>query len=113
MAGGHAWVSPIALDDEIGALHFCIMCDDINGAVNLVGPVPVTNAEYTTTLGHVLGRPAVMPVPAFALRAMFGSELADNTILASQRVLPHVLQQAGFEYCHATLESMLRFELGE
>lgn len=113
LAGGHDWISPIALDDEIGAMHFCIMRDDVQGAVNFVAPTPVTNAEYTTTLGHVLKRPAFMPIPACALRLMFGAEMANNTILTSLRVLPGALQRAGFEFRHPTLESMLRFELGE
>ncbi|MEP6781478.1 MAG: TIGR01777 family oxidoreductase [Gemmatimonadaceae bacterium] len=113
IAGGKMWVSPISLDDEIGAIHFCIMRDDMKGAVNFVAPTPVTNAEYTNTLGHVLKRPAFMPIPACALRLMFGAEMVNNTILTSLRVLPGALQRAGFEFRHPTLESMLRFELGE
>ena len=113
IAGGTAWVSPIALDDEIGAIHFCIMRDDVRGAVNLVCPTPVTNAEFTHTLGGVLRRPAFMPTPAFSLRLMFGEEMTNNTILTSLRVMPGALQQAGFEFRHPTVENMLRFELGE
>jgi uncharacterized protein (TIGR01777 family) len=113
LAGGHDWLSPIALDDEIGALHFCIMRDDVRGAVNLTCPNPLTNADYTGILGHVLGRPAVMPVPAFALHALFGTEMVDHTILTSLRVMPRVLERTGFAFRHATTEHILRFELGE
>lgn len=113
LAGGRMWVSPIALDDEIGALHFCIMRSDVRGAVNLVCPHPVTNAEYTRVLGHVLGRPAFMPIPAFALHALFGTEMVDNTLLTSLRIMPRALDRAGFRFRHATIENILRFELSE
>lgn len=113
LAGGEDWVSPIALDDEIGAMHFCLMQPNIRGAVNLVSPHPVTNAEYTTTLGSVLHRPAFIPVPAFGLYALFGKEMVDNTVLASLRVLPAVLQRAGFQFRHPTLRQILEFELGQ
>ncbi|MEO7997195.1 MAG: TIGR01777 family oxidoreductase, partial [Gemmatimonadaceae bacterium] len=112
LAGGHDWVSPIALDDEIGAMHFCLMRDDVRGAVNFSGPVPVTNAEYTRSLGEAVHRPAFMPIPSFALQAVFGKEMADSTILTSLRVLPSALVRAGFEFRHPTVKDMLRFELG-
>lgn len=112
LGDGTQWVSPIALDDHIGAMHFCLMRDDIAGPVNLVGPEPVTNAGFTKTLAHVLSRPALAPAPAFALRLALGSEMADATVLASQRVVPGVLQAKGFRWRHPTLEAMLHFELG-
>lgn len=77
----------------------------------MVAPSPVTNAEYGRLLGQVLARPAVMPLPAFAMRAAFG-ELADGAMLASQRVLPTVLERIGFRFLHPTLEEALRFTLG-
>jgi uncharacterized protein (TIGR01777 family) len=113
LAGGQDWVSPIALDDEIGAMHFCMMRSDISGPVNFACPNPITNADYTRALGRVLQRPAFIPVPAFALHAMFGTEMSDNTVLTSLRVMPTVLQQAGFKFQHPNIESILRFELGE
>ena len=109
---GTQWVSPIAFDDEIGALHFCLMREDVRGAVNLCAPDAVTNAELTRVLGQVVGRPAFAAVPAFVLRAVLGGEMADATVLASQRVRPGALLRAGFDFRHPTLESMLRFELG-
>ena len=113
LGSGSQWISPIALDDEIGAIHFCLMRDDIRGPVNLVAPAAVTNAEYTTVLGAVLGRPTIAHAPAFALRLLLGEEMANLTVLASQRVEPRVLREAGFVWRLPDLEPMLRFELGE
>jgi NAD dependent epimerase/dehydratase family enzyme len=76
-----------------------------------VAPEPVTNATFAATLGRVLRRPSLAPVPALALRAAFG-EMADGTILASPRVRPRALDAAGFRFLHPTLSSALRFELG-
>jgi len=112
LAGGHDWVSPISLDDEIGAMHFCLMQDTVRGAVNLVCPTPITNGRYTQVLGDVLHRPAFLPVPAFGLHTLFGKEMVDNTILTSLRVMPTVLQRAGFHFRHPTVLDTLRFELG-
>jgi NAD dependent epimerase/dehydratase family enzyme len=80
--------------------------------VNLVAPDAVTNATFTKVLAHVLSRPALAPAPAFALRLALGREMADATVLASQRVVPGALQAKGFRWRHASLEQMLRFELG-
>ncbi len=112
LGDGKHWLSPIALDDEITAIHFCMMRDDIRGPVNIVAPTPVTNAQYTETLADVLDRPAFTNAPAFALRLLLGGDMADSTVLASQRVIPAVLQRAGFRYRLPELERMLRFELG-
>jgi uncharacterized protein (TIGR01777 family) len=112
LGSGDQWVSPIALADHLAATHFCLMRDDISGPVNLVAPEAVTNAEYTRVLAHVLGRPAIAPVPAFALRLLLGADMANGTVLASQRVVPAVLQNAGFTWGWAGLEEMLRLELG-
>ena len=89
------------------------MRDDIRGPVNLVAPTAVTNAEYTKVLGAVLGRPTIAHAPAFALRLLLGEEMANLTVLASQRVEPRVLRDAGFTWRLPQLEQMLRFELGE
>ncbi len=112
LGDGRQWVSPIALDDEIGAIHFCLMRTELRGAVNLVAPTAVTNAEYTHVLADVMHRPSLATAPAFALRTILGREMADETVLASQRVTPGVLQQAGFVFRHPSLAEMLRFELG-
>jgi NAD dependent epimerase/dehydratase family enzyme len=86
--------------------------ETLTGPVNLVAPNPVTNAEFATTLGRVLTRPALIPVPAFALELMYG-EMARATILSGQRVLPKALVRSGFQHAHPTLEQALRFELGD
>lgn len=111
IAGGAAWMSWVSLEDVLGAIELALHDKKLDGAVNVVAPTPVTNAELTRTLSRVLSRPAVSPVPAFALRALYG-ELADAGILASQRVLPGALQQHGFDFLHPELEQCLRFTLG-
>jgi uncharacterized protein (TIGR01777 family) len=111
LGSGVQWMSWIALHDLVRVISFTIGADELQGPVNAVAPQPVTNAEFTTTLGRALGRPTVMPVPAFALRALFG-EMAVEAILAGQRVTPARLEQAGFRFDYPALESALRFELG-
>jgi uncharacterized protein (TIGR01777 family) len=108
---GRQWMSWISREDLIGAIHHAIQTPTLVGAVNAVAPAPVTNREFTKTLGRVLRRPTIAPVPAFLLRAMFG-EMAEGTVLASQRVRPTALEGSGFSFLHRTLEDALRFELG-
>lgn len=107
---GAQWMSWISLHDLVRAIRFSIECVGLSGPVNAVAPQPVTNAEFAATLGRVLRRPAVIPIPAFALRALFG-EMAQLTMLASQRVLPARLLQAGFRFDYPSLEGALRHEL--
>ncbi len=111
IGAGTQWMSWISREDWVRAVAFILERPGISGAVNLAGPEPVTNATFASTLGRILRRPAVMPVPAFAVRALFG-EMAEGTILASQRVLPKVLERAGFQFAHPTLSTALRAELG-
>ena len=111
LGDGKQWMSPIALDDHVGAVHFCLMRDHMHGAVNLVAPSALTNAEYTDILARVLHRPSLVSAPAFALRLLLGEEMANQTVLASQRVAPKRLLEAGFTFRHPTVEEMLRFEL--
>lgn len=110
MGSGQQWMSWIALDDMVRALRFLVDTPAMRGPVNLVAPEPVRNAEFTKALGRVLGRPAILPVPVFALELLFGT-MADNTILASQRVASKKLAGAGFTFRHPRLEEALRFEL--
>ena len=107
---GRQWMSWIALDDHVDAMEHAMATTGLHGPVNLVSPNPVTNAEFAATLGRALGRPALVPVPSFALELLYG-EMARATILAGQRVLPRALLRAGFEFAHPTLEEALRFEL--
>ena len=107
---GRQWVSWIALDDLVRALSFIIATRTLSGPVNLAAPNPVRNAELASTLGHVLGRPAVIPVPAFAISLLFG-QMGEDTVLASQRVAPSRLAASGFEFEQPTLDAALRHEL--
>src|SRR5215210_9321232 len=100
-------MSWIALDDVVGGLKFLIAAASISGAVNFVAPNPVTNAEFTKTLGRVLARPTLFPVPAFGARFAFG-EMADALLLSSQKVEPAVLEDKGFLFRWPTLEPALR-----
>ena len=104
---GKQWMSWIALGDVVNGLKFLIADKPVQGAVNFVAPNPVTNAEFTKTLGRVLSRPTLFPVPAFGARLAFG-ELADALLLSSQRVEPSVLEDKGFLFSWPTLEPALR-----
>ncbi|MEY3701094.1 MAG: hypothetical protein RI891_386, partial [Gemmatimonadota bacterium] len=108
---GRQWMSWISREDLIGAIHHAIQTPSLAGPVNAVAPTPVTNREFTKGLGRVLRRPTIAPVPAIVLRALFG-EMAEGTVLASQRVRPAALEASGFDFLHRTLEDALRFELG-
>jgi uncharacterized protein len=110
IGSGRQWMSWISLDDHVRAMEHALATTGVHGPVNLVSPNPVTNAEFASTLGRVLSRPALIPVPAFALELAYG-EMARATILAGQRVLPKALLRAGFQFAHPTLEQALRFEL--
>ncbi len=107
LGSGKQWFSWISLNDVVRVVLRAIDDPAIEGAVNAVSPVPVRNAEFTEALGRVLRRPAVMPVPAIALRAIFG-EMADGVMLASQRVRPARLIAAGFTFEQPEIEGALR-----
>jgi uncharacterized protein (TIGR01777 family) len=108
---GRQWWSWISREDLERLYEFAIATPTLAGPVNAVSPEPVTNATFVTTLGRVLRRPAVIPVPTFALELAFG-EMARGALLASQRVRPRVAESAGFRFAHPTLASALRAELG-
>lgn len=107
---GRQWMSWIGLEDHLRAVEHIMWTESIVGPVNLVAPSPVTNAEFASTLGRVLARPAVVPVPAFAVQLLFG-EMADATILAGQRVMPRTLVAAKFDFAYPSLEQALRHAL--
>jgi uncharacterized protein (TIGR01777 family) len=106
IGSGRQWMSWIALDDVVSALKFALLNDSLTGPVNFVAPNPVTNAEFTNTLGKALSRPTWFPIPAFGVRLAFG-EMADALLLSSQRVAPERLKQAGFEFSYSTLAAAL------
>ena len=103
IAGGQHWWSTITLRDEVRALEFLID-GDLSGPVNLVGPHPVRQGDFAKVLGAELGRPAVVPVPKFALDIRLGSELAAAVGYGSQRVVPEVLTASGFDFTSETVE---------
>ncbi|MGI8735371.1 MAG: TIGR01777 family oxidoreductase [Pyrinomonadaceae bacterium] len=107
---GKQWMSWILLADVVGALRLALNDDTLRGPVNFVAPNPVTNAEFTKTLGRVLSRPTIFPIPAFGVRLAFG-EMADALLLSSQRVQPQALQTHGYHFEHADLAGALRHAL--
>ncbi len=109
---GQAYLSWIALEDLLGAIQHVLVHAELAGPVNAVAPRAVTNLEFTRTLGRVLSRPTLVPVPAAALRLALG-EMAEQTLLASTRVAPTRLQKSGFAFQHAELEGALRHALGK
>lgn len=108
---GRQWMSWIALDDAIAALASVLTTETIRGPINLTAPAPVTNREFTAALGRVLTRPTVMPVPAAALRLMFG-EMAQAILLGSTRAVPARLAALDFPFRYPELETALRRALG-
>jgi len=109
---GTQYMSWVAMDDVLGAFHHAMVHEDIEGPLNVVSPEPVTNREFTKTLGRVLGRPTLTPAPAFALRLALG-EMADATLLSSTRVRPAILEATGYAFRFPTLEGALRHLLGK
>ena len=107
IGSGAQVMSWIALDDWTRAVEFVLGAGPVNGPVNLVAPVPVSNSDFTHALGHAVGRPTIMSVPETAIRVMFG-EMGEATILASQRVVPTRLLGAGFTFRHETIADALR-----
>ncbi len=108
---GKQWVPWITANDVVGAIEHALHTTGLHGPVNAVAPHPVTNREFTKTLGRVLRRPAFFWLPRFALRQMFGA-IADDALLASMNALPAKLLTNGYEFDHADLEPALRFLLG-
>lgn len=111
IGSGRQWVSWVAMDDLIGGVHHAIMNDSLSGPVNVTAPAPVSSREFAATLGRTLGRPSLVPAPAFALKLMFG-EMADTALLSSQRVMPVKLSDSGYQFRYPELGAALRHVLG-
>jgi uncharacterized protein len=109
IGSGRQWIAWISLEDWLRAVVFLLDRNDIAGPVNLVAPRPATNAEFTQALGRALNRPTVMPVPTLALRVWLG-ELSSEA-LRSSRILPGVLNRAGFQFAHPDLDQALQVAL--
>ena len=112
LAGGKQWMSWISLDDEIYAIHHLMMNRDCEGAYNLTAPNPCMQKVFSKTLGKVLRRPAIAPIPGISMKILFG-ELAKHLLIDGQRVLPHRLEESGYEFIHKNLEDALRDSLGK
>ena len=104
-------MSWVAIDDLLGAIHYAMMTETLAGPVNVTAPHPVTNRAFAAMLGKVLDRPALVSVPALALRLAFG-EMADAAVLASARVLPARLEESGYHFRYPDLEGAFRYLLG-
>ncbi len=111
VGSGKQITSWISLDDLIGVLYWTLFDEAISGPVNAVSPRPIDNRNFVRTLGAVLHRPAVLPLPAFAVRLLFG-EMGQRLLLDGAAVRPARLLAAGFPYLHADLETAVRSELG-
>jgi uncharacterized protein len=108
IASGRQYMSWISIDDEVGAILHALTQDRVAGPVNLTGPAPVTNADFTKTLGRVVRRPTVIPTPLLPLRARYGSELVQHLLVEGQRVAPKRLEETDYRFAHPTLEEALR-----
>lgn len=111
IGSGQQYLSWIDLDDLIALIVHAIYTDSLSGPVNATAPHPVTNATFTSALGRSLGRPTIIPVPAFAVKAMFG-QLGTEALLWGQRVHPVKAAKAGFRFFYEGVEESLRFQLG-
>lgn len=110
VGNGRQYWSSVALSELVKIIAFCAENDSLSGPVNAVNPIACTNHEFTKTLGRVLGRPTVFPLPGFVAKIMLG-EMADALLLSSTRVEPEKLAAAGYEFMFSDLESALRHEL--
>jgi hypothetical protein len=111
IAGGRQYMSWIHIDDEIGVLLWALDNPEVSGVINATAPNPVTNRELAKTLGRVLGRPALMPVPGAALNLLYGREFGE-TLRGGQRVIPRRTTDLGYSFRHPELEEALRDLLG-
>jgi uncharacterized protein (TIGR01777 family) len=106
IGNGKQWMSWIALDDVVDGIKFALTNERMNGPVNFVAPNPVTNSEFTKTLGKVLSRPTLLPIPAFGVRLAFG-EMGEALLLSGQRVEPAMLGTTGYQFQYSNLEKAL------
>lgn len=109
---GRQYLSWISLTDLIAMIRFILDRDDLRGPINAVSPNPATNFDFTKTLGRVLRRPTIVPLPSFLIRTIFG-EMGEATLLASTRAIPRRICELGFSFQHPDLEAALTHELGK
>lgn len=111
VGSGRQWWSWLTLDDAVGVIHHALMTESLCGPVNAVAPESLTNYDFTKTLGRVLHRPTIVPLPAFAAKIVLG-EMANDLLLCSARVVPEKLTATGYAFRFPTLEAGLRHVLG-
>jgi uncharacterized protein (TIGR01777 family) len=111
IGSGQQYVSWISLDDAVGVIYHCMLTEALSGPVNATAPTPVTNRELTRTLGRVLRRPTLIPLPAFVVDLVLG-EMGRALLLDSARVIPEHLVATRFRFLHPLLDTALRAELG-
>ena len=111
IGSGKQWMSWISLADEIGIFNFALENENLRGAVNATAPHPAINHDFTKTLGEVVHRPTILPLPEFAVNLIFG-EMGNALLLDSTRVLPKKLEDAGFKFQHSDLKSALEHAVG-
>ncbi len=107
VGNGKQFMSWVAIDDATGAIYHALTTDTLKGPVNVTAPNPVTNIEFTRTLGHVLNRPTVMTMPAFATKLAFG-EMANDLLLASTKVAPKKLFETGYNFQYTEIENTIK-----
>ena len=112
VGSGKQYWSWVSLDDVVGSIEYAMSDETLSGPVNCVAPDPPTNREFTKTLGEVLHRPTVLPVPALGAKLLLG-QMAKELLLASTRVVPKKLQAAGYQFKFADLDAALRHALGK
>jgi uncharacterized protein len=113
VGSGRQWLSWIAMTDAVRAIEFLLANEGASGPFDITAPEPVRSSEFARALGSALRRPAIIPAPAFALKAMFGGEMVDATLLGGQRVLPARLLDAGFTFSYPEIRGALRAALRE
>ena len=107
VGSGKQYMSWISIDDLIGIIMYVMNTESLSGPVNAVSPNPVTNRRFTKTLGRILKRPTIFPLPAFVAKLILG-EMADALLLSSTRVIPESLQESGYSFLYPQLESALK-----
>jgi len=112
IGSGRQWLSWIEMTDQVRAISHVLEHDSLDGPVNLTAPNPVTSAEYAKTLGRVLHRPTVLPIPTPALQLMLGRQLVSEMLLGGQRVLPAALESSGYAFANPHLEAALAAAIG-
>ncbi|MEZ5344369.1 MAG: TIGR01777 family oxidoreductase [Pyrinomonadaceae bacterium] len=110
IGSGKQYMSWISIDDLVNILIFVLNNDDMKGAVNATSPNPATNEEFTKTLGAVLSRPTILPVPEFGIKLLFG-EMGERLVIEGARVIPEKLGEAGYKFSYEELEPALRHAL--